>query len=262
MIERFARLPSALEKQTKFLPLGSASVPSLLAHPNWSEPAPVVVWMHGRTVDKRLDPGRYLRWIRGGIAACAVDLPGHGERFDKAMQAPDKALSVVEQMVGEIDSIVAALGDSSFDGVFDLSRIGIGGMSAGGMAALRRLCEPHSFTCAAVESTIGDFSVALHEDRFPLELIEKLDPIRHLAGWRETPLLALHSEKDQWAPVQGMRRFTQAVQSRQSAPVEFVTWPQTGAPYEHAGFGRVSNEAKNLQLAFFQKWLLGRDNRS
>jgi len=34
--------------------------------------------MHGRTANKELDPGRYLRLIRAGIAVCAIDLPGHG----------------------------------------------------------------------------------------------------------------------------------------------------------------------------------------
>jgi alpha-beta hydrolase superfamily lysophospholipase len=263
MIERFARLPSALEKQTKYMSLGKAKVPALVAHPNWSEPAPVVLWMHGRTVDKSRDPGRYLRWIRGGIAACAVDLPGHGDRLDEKMQSPDQSLYVVEQMVGEIDSIVEALGDPALGGLFDLSRVGIGGMSAGGMATLCRLCDPHTFTCAAVESTIGDYSAMPHADRFPTELIAKLDPIRHLDGWRDIPLLALHSEKDEWAPVEGLRRFTQAVQAQQpTTPVEFITWPETGAPFEHAGFGNVANNAKNLQLAFFQKWLLCKDDRA
>jgi len=78
-IERFSRLPSSLASRAKSVRFGD--VPALLAHPDWETPAPVVLWMHGRTVSKELDPGRYLRWVRAGIAACAVDLPGHGERF-------------------------------------------------------------------------------------------------------------------------------------------------------------------------------------
>jgi hypothetical protein len=35
-----------------------------------------------------------------------------------------------------------------------------------------------------------------------------------------------------------------------------VTWPSTGAPHEHLGFGRVANDAKNLQTAFFKRHLL------
>lgn len=283
MIERFTKLPSALEKQSRLLRLGDHRAPALLAHPGWDRPAPVVLWMHGRTAQKTLDPGRYLRWIRAGIAACAVDLPGHGERFDEAMQAPDHTLFVVEQMVREIDSIIEALGDGSFRGAFDLDRVAIGGMSAGGMAALRRACDPHRFRAIAVESTVGDFSVMPYVRSFPHDLIERLDPIRHLDRWRCVPLLALHSEKDEWAPVEGMRRFTENVRERcdaapqrgdgaepgnrddagprsQGAParstVNFVTWRETGAPNEHAGFGRVANDAKNLQNEFFMRWLI------
>ncbi len=261
MIERFAKLPRALEEQTKFVRLGAHDVPALVASPNWDEPAPVVLWMHGRTVDKALDPGRYLRWIRSGVGACAVDLPGHGERLIDSMHSPSKTLYVVEQMIDEIDSIVEAL-KSEFGDAFDLNRIGIGGMSAGGMATLRRLCEPHGFRCAAVESTVGDFSVMPYAESFPEEMIARLDPIRHLDGWRPIPLLALHSEKDEWAPVEGMKRFMAKIKdlTRESDlpqdAVEFVTWPETGAPFEHAGFGRVANDAKNLQTDFFRRWLV------
>lgn len=260
MIERFAKLPSALEKQSKFIRLAD-DVPTLLAHPDWETPAPVVLWMHGRTVDKTLDPGRYLRWIRGGIAACAVDLPGHGERRDEASMSPDRTLYVVEQMIREIDGIVQSLAAPEFGGVFDLDRIGIGGMSAGGMAALRRLCEPHRFKCAAVESTIGDFSVMPYDDRFPAAMTAELDPIRHLDGWSPIPLLMLHSEKDEWAPFEGMQRFAASLRAHYRAEgadeskIQLVSWPETGAPNEHAGFGRVANDAKNLQLEFFQRWL-------
>ena len=270
MIERFAQLPSALKAKSRVVRLGPAEIPALVAHPDWERPAPIVLWMHGRTVSKTLDPGRYLRWIRSGIAACAVDLPGHGERFDESMQSPNATLYVVDQMVGEIDGIVEALGGGEFAGVFDRGRMGVGGMSAGGMATLRRLCDPHPFKAAAVESTVGDFSVMPYKNRFAADLIDRLDPIRHLDGWRAIPLLALHSEKDEWAPVEGMRRFVERLRQRYAAAtgetpvppgevdsfIEFITWPQTGAPYEHAGFGKVANDAKNIQLGFFKKWLV------
>ncbi len=39
--------------------------------------------------------------------------------------------------------------------------------------------------------------------------------------------------------------------------VEVHTWPETGAPAEHVGFGRFSNDAKNLQTDFLARHLLG-----
>lgn len=260
MIERFARLPSALRSQARSARLGD-DVPALLAHPDWSTPAPVVIWMHGRTVNKELDPGRYLRWIRAGIAACALDLPGHGERFIEGMDSPGRTLYAVEQMIEEIDGVVASLKASEYEGVFDTSRMAIGGMSAGGMVTLRRLCDAHDFKCAAVESTAGDFKFMPYTDRYPAELISRLNPMEHLENWRPIPLLALHSETDEWVPVQVVYSLFGALRAHHESSgadpdlLQMKTWPSTGAPYEHAGFGRVAKEAKNLQLEFFKKWL-------
>lgn len=263
---RFAELPSSLAKQAKFETLSretTEGVPALLAHPDWQTPAPTVIWMHGRTVNKELDPGRYLRWIRSGVAAVALDLPGHGERYSALLQKPDHTLKVVEQMLHELDHVVDALRDPKWSGVFDLDRLAIGGMSAGGMVTLRRLGDPHPFKAAAVESTSGDFSLMpFYDTRYPRELIDRLDPMKHVEGWRAIPLLALHSEADEWVPVQSIRNLFAALETRYKAlgadPNELLTlktWPVTGAPYEHSGFGKVANDAKNLQVEFLTRWL-------
>lgn len=276
MIDRFAKFSQSLRSRVRSVRLGASQVPTLLAHPDWKSPAPTVLWMHGRTVSKELDSGRYLRWIRGGIAAVAVDLPGHGERFELAMQHPRRSLDVVAQMVSEVDSIVAALGhNADVQPCFDLSRLAIGGMSAGGMAALRRLCAPHPFSCASVEGTTGWLG-GLYLDEPDSDdgartqapwavahdpaTVKALDPFEHLRTWRPIPLLALHSEADRIIPVAGMRRFMGALQRQYEAqgnnsPLTLATWPETGAPAEHAGFGRVANEAKSLQIAFLSEHL-------
>ena len=62
--------------------LGRAKVPAMLSHPDWRTPRPTVLWMHGRTVSKEIDNGRFLRFVRAGIASVSLDLPGHGERLD------------------------------------------------------------------------------------------------------------------------------------------------------------------------------------
>lgn len=266
MIERFAAMPSALREAARWVRLGegevAGGVPCMVAHPDWTTRGPVMVWMHGRTVRKEIDPGRYLRWLRAGIGVCAVDLPGHGERYDEGLQSPTRTLEVVERMIREVDVVVRALGVGEYGNVFDGARMGIGGMSAGGMVTLRRLCEPHGFVCAAVESTAGDFSLMPGYDaRHGAEAVARLDPMRHVEGWRPIPLLALHSEKDEWVPVGAIRGFVERLREEYAARgadggmVELVTWAETGAPNEHAGFGRVSNDAKNVQTAFLSRWL-------
>jgi len=261
--------PRALSEKSQLTTL--ADVPALIAHPDWETPAPVMFWMHGRTVHKELDAGRYLRWIRAGIAAVSVDLPGHGQRPGPKLHSPDDTPDVLDQMVNEIDRVLEAIGSRDDAHLFDLGRVGIGGMSAGGMAALRRLCDEHSFRCAAVESTTG-WLAELYEPTLTAgrpwpsshdaAAVKKIDPMRHLDGFRPVPLLVLHSEADEVVPFAGMQGFLDALREHyvgQGADldlIELTTWPATGAPSEHAGFGKMAAEAKTLQVEFLKRCLL------
>ena len=276
MEERFAKLPRALAERTlttrliaATTPFGDGGVPALLAHPDedWDQPGaepvprPVVIWMHGRTATKELDPGRYLRWLRADIATCAIDLPWHGERSVPERQTSAWTLKAAEQTVVELDLIVEDLAHERFNSAFDTTRMALGGMSAGGMVTLIRLCRPHPFVCTTVEATAGNFRTMEGHPFFVEALVEKLNPIDHLDQWRPIPFLALHSEADAWVPFEAIRSFTTELRSlyaRRGAgdiPVDLVSWPQTGAPQEHLGFGRVANEAKNLQADFLRTHL-------
>ncbi len=274
MIDRFAQLPQALKQRAEFVhlaaetsPFGQA-VPALVAHPaeRWQDggvqPAPFVLWMHGRTVKKELDPGRYLRWVRAGIGVCAIDLPGHGERFDRSIQSSENTLTMAEQASKEIDFVLDDLRER-FGKAFDFSRIGIGGMSAGGIVTMIRCCRDHPFACAAVEASIGNLEFLKGRASYVQEISHKLNPMTHLDQWKPIPFLALHSEADEWIPVEGMRSFIEELRNKyrslgvDEGSVNMHTWPKTGAPYEHAGFGKVSNEAKNIQVDFFQQHLSG-----
>ncbi|MEM8757198.1 MAG: alpha/beta fold hydrolase [Planctomycetota bacterium] len=268
--DRFRQLPRSLRERSEKTTLGS--VPALVAVPDSDGPVPAVVWMHGRTVDKELDPGRYLRWLRAGIATIALDLPGHGEREGEKLHDPSCTPRVLGEMLDELDGVLDAARASDFAGPIDFDRLGIGGMSAGGMVTLRRLCDPHPFVCAAVESTTGWleelYSPTLSNTAsWPVDhdpaVIERIDAMRHLGGFRPIPLLALHSEADQTVPWPGMRGFLDALGDRYDAEdadrslIEVTTWPETGAPYEHAGFGGVASKAKDIQTEFLVRHLLG-----
>jgi dienelactone hydrolase len=269
MLERFARFPTSLAEKSRTVRLGPTQVPTLLAHPDWAKPAPVMFWMHGRTVNKELDPGRYLRWIRTGIAAVAIDLPGHGERADRAFQHPRDTPHLLAAVLPEIDAVLDALAAPQFEGVFDLNRVALGGMSAGGMATFRRLCDPHRFRCAAVEGATGDLAALFHPDSGRTQQIEidddalaPVDAARHLDTFEPLPLLVLHSEADEAVPFACVRAFLDQLRARYEiqgedpSMIELHTWPTTGAYMEHAGFGRFANEAKKKQVAFLEKHLL------
>lgn len=261
MTARFKQFPRALAERTRSARFGE--VPVLLMHPDWDTTLPTVLWLHGRTANKELDPGRYLRWLRAGFAACAIDLPGHGERAIPGMQEPTATLDVLAQAVSEIDSVVEHLAAQQWGGVFDLDRLGIGGMSAGGMVTLRRLCDPHPFLCTAVEGTTGWLEGLYAGSHHAPERVRTVDPSAHLATFRPVPLLALHSEADELIDWSVQSRFLDMLRAHYrelgadpaAAPIEQRTWPTTGAPQEHIGFGRFSNDAKNAQTDFFAKWL-------
>ncbi len=240
--------------------LPGAGAPGVLVHPDWGGGAavPVVIWMHGRTAKKEIDPGRYLRLIRSGIGICALDLPGHGQRFDPAMQPPAAAPGMILQMLDEIDGIIDALGKMP---QFDANRMGIGGISAGGMVTLARLCRKHQFLCASVEATTGSWTSEPHGGMFPeppeARFIE-LDPASNLDSWREIPIQAIHCKLDEWVPFEGQAAFIEKLRARYENPnlIDLVTYDRTGAPFEHAGFGRHTADAKERQRAFFVRYLV------
>jgi alpha-beta hydrolase superfamily lysophospholipase len=285
---RFAQFPSALAQRARIVRLGPArDIPALLAHPDalspTPRPRPTVIWLHGRTASKELDPGRYLRWIRAGIAVCALDLPAHGERADLARQQPEHSLDTLAHALRDIDAVVAdlpgldwpiATGQRSTTSLFDTTRLALGGMSLGGMTTLRRLCDPHPFACAAVEGTTGWLAAlydpgaagvpsAAHRWTTPHDpaKVAALDPFPRVDAIRPIPILALHSEADEIVPWEGQRRFLdtlrQAYASHGADPtlVRHMTWPTTGAPQEHAGFGRVAADAKTAQTEFLARHL-------
>ncbi|MHC5002425.1 MAG: alpha/beta hydrolase family protein [Planctomycetota bacterium] len=252
-------LPSALRATARWRCLGGSSIPVMLVHPDWGSGrrVPVVIWVHGRTAHKELDPGRYLRLMRSGIGVCAVDLPGHGERAQAALQEPHRALDVVMQMADELDEVVAAL---SAVPELDTETLGVGGMSAGGMAVLSRLCRPHGFTCVSVEAASGSWRHQRHRAMFrdaSDRRVSRGDPILNLAGWRELPLQAFHSRLDEWVAFAGQEQFIETLRRHYRRPelIDFVVYDRTGAPGEHVGFGQRSAEAKNRQRDFFIRHL-------
>ncbi len=259
MSPNFDQLPSALRKRSSLEKLGSSAAPALLVPPEspGSTPPPLVIWMHGRTAFKELDPGRYLRFMRGGIATCAVDLPGHGERSDPRLQTSEHVLEVVIQMVEEIDGIlrdaVSILG-------CDPDRVGIGGMSAGGMATLARLTQPHRFKAASVEATSGNWSFQTQQPMLQssrTDLADEWDPIEHLDRWQEIPLQAFHCKADEWIPFQGQETFIKTLRNQYRNPelIDWMTYDQTGTLHEHVGFGPHAADVKERQRDFFQSSL-------
>ena len=251
------RLPSSLRAISEHVRLGP-DVPCLLVRPeSATTAAPCLLWMHGRTADKELDPGRYLRLARAGIGSCAIDLPGHGERGSEDGMRAEALLDNVEQAAHEIDDVVTALDRHGFDP----GRMAIGGMSMGGMVALVRLQRPHRFRAAILEATSGHWRCQHQRQFFDHESADRLDPIQHVDRWRELPVLAVHSRLDEWVDHDGQVEFLDRLRATVSHPdwIEMMSLDETGAPHEHLGFGRRSNDVKNREVEFLRRHLLSQE---
>jgi dipeptidyl aminopeptidase/acylaminoacyl peptidase len=268
------KLPSALAARARDLRLLGGRVPALLVDPtpdpSRREPPPMLLWMHGRTVDRFLDPGRYLRLMRAGIGVCAIDLPGHGDRLDASRQHRHAMPGVIAEALGEIDAVCD---EAVAAGGFDPRRLAIGGMSAGGMIALARLADPEAtprFAAAIVEAASGSWDPLEWGEPDPpgRAFFAARDPIRHAASWRPLPLLVLHNRFDEMVPLAAQRAFVEAISPRyrvdggvdgaSPGSLELVVFDRTGAPQEHAGFGRFAVEAKDRGIGFLAKHLQGR----
>ena len=231
-------------------------MPTLLVRQD-EQPRPFILWLHGRTADKELDSGRYLRYVRRGINVCAVDLPGHGERFVSELQEPQRILEVIQTMVGELDGLLEGLG--GIDG-FNMNKAAIGGMSAGGIASILRLLRSHPFKVVVLEASMGSWGEKRDHPMFSglsEEQFDALNPVENLDTWSNIPLLAFHNRHDQWIPYSAQSAFIQALKHRYDDPnlVELVSFDHTGAPNEHMGFGRQSAFVKEVQVEFVARHL-------
>jgi len=267
--DRFKQLPKSLQAKSKHHRLGE-NVPALIVHPDFDKPqqalCPWVLWLHGRTVYKELDPGRYNRWVRAGIGAIAIDLPGHGERYVEDAHSPTQTVHNLTQCINEIPAILESITDLK---IFDMAKSAIGGMSAGGMITSRTLCNPHNFLGASLECTTGDLLTLyfpespsnsdlarVHHDRAEVQAI---DTPTHLQTFKPIPLLAMHNQADQIIPHDIQSNFIQTLRSHYTNHhanpdlIEFVTYENTGAIQEHAGFGLYAAQAKDQQLAFLKQ---------
>ena len=251
-------MPGSLRSISSTTTLGPG-VPALLVQPEESPddgPVPFLLWLHGRTAQKELDPGRYLRLARIGIGSCALDLPGHGERHDERSNHPSNALSIIEDAASELDDVMNDLGRR---GGFDLTRAAIGGMSMGGMIAMVRLSRANPFRAAIFEASSGSWRHQIDRQFSDEATIEALDPIAHLDGWREIPILAVHSRHDAWVHWEGQKEFLDALRTHYKNPdlIETLLLEHTGAPHEHLGFGSQANQVRLREIDFLRTHLLG-----
>jgi dienelactone hydrolase len=134
-------------------------VPVLLFLPEGAKKSPVVFYIHGYFSSKETGGEIGLKLAQQGIACIAPDAPDHGQRprdrIDRLFQPgsqlvypPDSGLDVytlmldhIVEMAAGIEEMTAAL---SSDPRLDMGRVGITGLSFGGMVAFQAAATvPH-----------------------------------------------------------------------------------------------------------------------
>jgi hypothetical protein len=70
-------------------------------------------------------------------------------------------------------------------------------------------------------------------------------------------VLAIHAKRDEWVSWEGQRLFLAALRKQYKDPslVEELVFEETGAPYEHLGFGRHANDARIRGIEFLGRTL-------
>ena len=91
--------------------------------------------------------------------------------------------------------------------------------------------------------------------------MDAIDASQHLDNWRPIPLLALSTTTDRVVPIETQEQFIDDLRAHYNAhhadpdQIEFKTYSDTGAPEEHAGFGKFGNDAKNTATEFLVRCL-------
>ena len=113
------------------------------------------------------------------------------------------------------------------------------------------------YTAAIFEASSGNWKAQHQRQFFDHEATARLDPLTHLDSWRDIPVLAVHSRRDEWVRHEGQATFLDALRARAADPaiIESLDFDETGAPHEHLGFGRRANEARTREIDFLSRRL-------
>lgn len=213
----YRRAAPHLSPRAEFLsvPAPGGPVPVVLRAPV-DGPVPCVILVPGLEATKEELHGWESFYLDRGMAVAAIDGPGQGELADRAL-VPSEYVSAVSAVVDHLSA------DQSVDG----DRIGIMGVSLGGLLASMAASREHRLAAAA--EVAGTFDTESRWERANAlsrrghQFITKStdeETTRHviaewtmapLAGSIECPFLAVHGELDAIVPLDQAEAYAKAV---------------------------------------------------
>lgn len=191
-------------------------VPVVLRTPGDGGPVPCVILVPGLEATKEELHGWEGFYLERGMAVAAIDGPGQGELADRALVPAD--------YVAAVSAVVDRL---SADPGIDAARIGIMGVSLGGLLASMAVAHEHRLAAAA--EVAGTFDTESRWDRanalsrrghqFVTKSPDEEATRQVVADWTmaplagdiECPLLVVHGELDTIVPLDQAEAYAKAV---------------------------------------------------
>ena len=182
----------------------------------------------------------------------SLDAVGHGERLRKEDWTPEALLNLIQQTAQEVNQVIAHY---EGDARVDVQRVGLSGISMGGVITYQYLSQENKRIRAAVPMiATPDFTSLIHGQNSGeiytmlglesqtlvnapmLEMIQQLQPARRMSQMISVPLLMLNGVNDPLIDLEGVRNFYRHIQPLYANPeeVRLIEYPGVGhyTPYE------------------------------
>ncbi len=224
-------------------------------NPEAIEKLPLVLIMHGFSGRKEHCFSQGYQLAQRGYYTVSIDLYLHGEASDGEFIPAQVAPRLDEVLARSAEYIERLVSFYAGDRVADGTRIGLLGISLGGVVVYRYLpCRhPHVRTAVAQIAGAAPFwpvtirKIMQHYPEFGvteamIAVVEQRTAAEaFLEGVADFPLLMQYGQTDPIVPIQEVRRVYQQLKERYTRPelLELVEYPQTGHETPPAMFERA-----------------------
>jgi fermentation-respiration switch protein FrsA (DUF1100 family) len=183
-------------------------LPSILLMPDSGTPVPAALLLHGFTLDKeRMSASAGQALFELGVASLALDLPLHGERFQKLdssmMRSP---FELMRRWRAALDEAALALRFLAQHRDVDPDRLSLVGYSLGAYLGLKVAATNDSIK-SVILAAAGDLP-----DYVPFANVARMlaDPVKLVRRLGGRPLLMVHGRWDQTIPPEQAERLFEA----------------------------------------------------
>lgn len=231
------------------------TIPALeFYNPEASEKLPVIILMHGFSGRKEHCFTHAYQLAQQGYFAVSVDLHLHGESSDGEFSAAQVTPRIIEVVERSIHNIEVLVNEYAHHAIADGRRIGLLGISLGGVVIYHYLQKRQPEIRAAVVNIAGALpfwpitlrKIMQHYPEFGVSealivrMEQELRSEVFLDCVADFPLLMQYGQEDPIVPIEEVRRLYQTVQRQYTHPelIKLIEYPQTSHETPPAMFER------------------------